>query len=91
MHLGQGLVQQRLIAMLEEHDKPLDTIELTAGVYQINPDKTGQINLSAAQLVAVRRALRGLADRGVISDLGRRGWHDGRQRWASVKVKERYH
>ena len=83
-------VQQRLIAILEEHDGPLDTIELAAGVYQINPDETGQTNLSAAQLVSVRRALRGLANRGVIGDLGRRGWHDGRQRWASVKVTERY-
>jgi hypothetical protein len=35
MHQGQSPVQRRLIAMLEEHDAPLDTFELAAGVYQV--------------------------------------------------------
>lgn len=89
MHQGQGAVQRRLIAILEENGKLLDTFELAAGAYRVEPDAAGQISLSAAQLVSVRRALRGLVNQGAIADLGRH-WHNGRQRWASLPAAKQY-
>jgi len=57
-------------------------------VYGVRPDRAGDVWLSDAQLSSTRRALGGLAKQGVVS--GRRGFHDGRQRWATAKVWAQY-
>jgi hypothetical protein len=75
--------------ILQERDGLLDTFEIAASAYGVVPDEEGTIGLSRAQVVAVRRALRGLSQKGIAVDMGRR-WHDGRRRWGSTKAAERY-
>lgn len=87
MSRGIGAIQRRLVETLEQHEGLLDTFELAAHAYGLNPDTA---LLEEAQLVAVRRALRGLARKGVIADLGRRGWSGGRRRWANLGAAARY-
>lgn len=78
MKRGQGYVQQTLLARIAaaDGDGLLDTFDLAAAVYDTN-------RLTEAQLVAVRRALKGLAKAGLIADLGKSGWQNGRSRWAT--------
>ena len=86
MSRGPGAIQRRLIEILGQHEKLLDTFELAARAYDLDSVDA----LSEAQLVAVRRGLRGLARKGAIADLGRH-WRNGRQHWASVEAAARYH
>ena len=86
MSRGLGAIQRRLVEILERHDGLLDTFELAAHAYDLTPSEV----LSEAELVSVRRALRGLVRKGMIADLGRRGRRDGRQRWASLAAEARY-
>jgi hypothetical protein len=79
---GHGRIQRRLLEILE-HATQADTFTLASAVYDIKPND-GVKMISEAQLVAVRRALAGLAKEGKVFDCGRR-FRDGRRRWSNVR------
>jgi hypothetical protein len=86
MSRGLGKLQRDLLAILEENDKSIDTITLTALAYQDNPEAVVyEDRVTDAQHAAVRRALRNLHKRGLVVDLTRHT-RDGRRYWASLKV-----
>ena len=83
MSKGPGKVQRAILELFErEPDSMLDSIEIAARIHAQNP-------VPQSQMVSTRRALRGLADRGMIVDMGR-GWHGGRRRWATAAKAEAY-
>jgi hypothetical protein len=84
MSRGRGKVQRRLLDILNADDRAFETFELTAQVFGVAPDERGQILVTDAQLVAVRRALQRLACERVIRSFGR-GFRDGRRRWANLR------
>ena len=90
MSRGPGAVQRRLLDLLEGQDRLIDTIELAALAFNVQPNEAGQSVVADAQVVSVRRALGKLAKEGKVVDLGRH-WRDGRRRWASPVAAERYH
>ena len=89
MSRGPGKLQRRLLAILEEDEGLIDTYELTARAFDYEPDETGQIMLSDARLVSVRRALSGLVRTGKLHDLGRH-WRRGRKHWGNERTALRY-
>jgi hypothetical protein len=76
-------IQRRLLAIFRGANKALDTFQLAAWVYCTESDANTDAVLTAAQLSAMRRALRGLADRGVC---GVGGQQNGRQLWARPHI-----
>jgi hypothetical protein len=68
--------------LLEQQDGTLPSIEIAGMVFET-------YEVSDAQDVAVRRALRKLRDAGRIVDLGR-GFRMGRRHWATPERAERY-
>lgn len=83
MSRGHGKVQQRLLDILNGDDRAFETFELTARVFDVSSNEDGEILVTDAQLVAVRRALQRLACERVIRSFGR-GFGDGRRRWANL-------
>jgi hypothetical protein len=81
MSKGPGWLQRRLMEELQNSDKPRDTMDLAAAVFE-------QSYPSDAQHKSVHRALRKLADTGVIACLDKRTRWNTRQ-WASPEVHER--
>jgi len=88
MSRGPGNARRVLLAIFADNPKPLSSYDLAERVYGVRPDCAGDVWLSDAQLSSTRHALGGLAKQGVVS--GRRGFHDGRQRWATAKVWAQY-
>jgi hypothetical protein len=87
MSRGLGKLQRDLLAILEENDKSIDTITLTALAYQDNPEAVVyEDRVTDAQHATVRRALRNLHKRGLVVDLTRHT-RDGRRYWASLKSR----
>jgi hypothetical protein len=86
MSRGLGKLQRDLLENLEEGDKALDTITLTADAYRVEPDANGCRGVTDAQHAAVRRALCGLQKRGLVVDLMRCRHRDNRRYWAALKV-----
>ena len=86
MTRGLGKLQRDLLEILEESTEKLSTITLAAIAYRVQPDEIGFRGINDAQHVAVRRALRGLYKRGLVTELGRRRHRDNRRYWASLKV-----
>jgi hypothetical protein len=86
MSRGLGKLQRDLLENLEEGDKALDTITLTADAYRVEPDANGCRGVTDAQHAAVRRALCGLQKRGLVVDLMRCRHRDNRRYWASLKT-----
>lgn len=83
MSKGPGKVQQAIIELFEsEPDGMFDSIEIAARIHDLNP-------VSESQAVSTRRALRGLAERGVVVDMGH-GWRGGRKKWATPKKAAAY-
>ena len=79
---GGGNIQRRVLAIFERGAGGLfSTFDLAIKVYDVRRDADGDYPLTDAQQSSVRRALRALAKRGMVS--GRRGWHDQRERWAT--------
>jgi hypothetical protein len=78
-----------LLETLNTEDGLFDTFELAARAFDVQPDNAGQLLVTEAQLVSVRRALRKLAKTTAIYDLSRH-WPDGRQRWAGERLGLRY-
>jgi hypothetical protein len=81
---GPVHIQRRLLAIFRGANRALDTFELAAWVYCIEPDASGNTLVTAAQLSSVRRALIRLSDKGLLC--GVRGPHDGRQLWARPHI-----
>jgi len=82
MSRGLGKVQRMCLDVLTQDGKMLDSIEITGRAldkYEIND----------SEHVSFRRALRKLADRGLVVDMGR-SFHDRRRRWALPDVAKRY-
>jgi hypothetical protein len=76
MSKGPGKIQRAILELFElEPENMMDSIEIAARVFDQNP--VGQ-----SETVSTRRALRGLADRGLLVDMGRH-WRFGRRRWAT--------
>lgn len=82
MGRGLGIVQKKILDALATRGGLMDSIEIAAIAL-------GKDQISDSEHVSFRRALRNLADKGKIIDLGR-GWTDGRKRWATPKVAEAY-
>lgn len=83
MSKGHGRVQRRLLEILNSEDRVCETFALTALVFEALPGPEGATLLTAAQVVATRRALRKLADDRRIFDMGYLG---RRKVWASERV-----
>ena len=71
-------MQQRALAAVTACTMPTDSITLAAAVFGHDP-------VTQAEATSVRRALRRLADQGLVADCG---WHytDHRRRWAMPAV-----
>ena len=82
MSRGTGRIQQELLAILDRHSGALDTFDLAAKAYALQPGKDGVIELTDAHLVSARRALQGLARADKIYRLGR----GKRLLWSNVRV-----
>jgi hypothetical protein len=81
MSRGMGWIERTILEIFAVEPGPLSAFELAARLFDEAPvDSDGFRLLDRAQLVSVRRALLSLARKGHLS--GRRGYHDGRQRWA---------
>ena len=89
MSRGAGVVQRRLMEILAGTDDHLSTFELAARVY--HPGEQGRVGLSDAEVVAVRRALGGLAEQGKIGRIGRiYRAEPGRHFWANIDSVRRH-
>jgi hypothetical protein len=84
MSRGHGRIQRDIIANLEKRDKLVDTFDLAADVFQLQPDSDGRILLNDAQLVSIRRALVKLAGNGIIFKVMR--GHNKRAYWANERL-----
>ena len=83
MSKGPGKVQRAILELFEsEPDIMRDSIEIAAHVFDRNP-------VPQSEVVSTRRALRGLAARGLIVDMGRH-WHINRRRWATPEKADRH-
>jgi hypothetical protein len=90
MARGHGAVQRRLLDALTQQDRLIDTIELAAFVFDVQPNDAGQCLVNEAQVVSVRRALGKFAKEGKAIDCGR-NWRSGRRCWASPPVAKAYY
>ena len=77
-----SMIQSRLLLIFEYDAGPLSTFDLTAMVYDVQPDGDGGYSLTDAQLSSVRHALGSLAKSGALC--GRRGWDGRGHRWATA-------
>ncbi|MGY3614843.1 hypothetical protein [Bradyrhizobium sp. USDA 10063] len=84
MSRGNGRIQRDLVAALESRDKLVDTFQLTAEVYRLEPNDEGVIMLNDAMLVSVRRALVKLAAERKIFKVMR--GHNKRAYWANERL-----
>lgn len=82
MSRGLGKVQRMCLDVLTEQEKMLDSIEIAGRAL----DKEA---INDSEHVSFRRALRKLADRGLVVDMGR-GFRDGRRCWALPDAAKRY-
>jgi hypothetical protein len=90
MSRGHGAIQRRLLDVLSDQDRLIDTIELAALTFEVQPNDAGQCVVNDAQIASVRRALGRLKREGKVIDLGR-NWRHGRRCWASPAAAERYY
>lgn len=86
MSRGPGKLQRAILDFFEnpppgQDDMP-DSITLAGILHNVNP-------VPESAVVSTRRALRGLAERGLIVDMGR-GWRYGRRRWATPERAAKY-
>lgn len=82
MSRGLGKVQQLCLSALAEQGGMLDSIEIIGRALHKEV-------INDTEHASFRRALRKLAQRGKVVDMGR-GFHDGRRRWALPDAAKRY-
>ena len=66
MSKGLGITQRKVLALLQRQTRAVDPFALAGDVYRVRRGKGGVRRLTDAQLVAVRRALRGLEKTGKV-------------------------
>jgi hypothetical protein len=84
MSRGLGRIQRDIVANLENKTKEVDTFDLAAEIYGLEPDSENRIILNDAQLVSIRRALVNLAAAGKIFKVWR--GHNKRAYWANERL-----
>lgn len=82
MSRGLGKVQRMCLDVLDKQESTLDSIEIAGRALD-------KCEINDSEHVSFRRALRKLADRGLVVDMGR-GFRDGRRHWALPDVARRY-
>ncbi len=83
MSKGPGQVQRSILAVFDAApDDWLYCIEIAGRALE-------KRTIAESEASSYRRALRKLADAGVIVDMGRK-WHDGRRHYALPAAAERY-
>jgi hypothetical protein len=90
MSRGPGIIQRRILAILAEQDRLIDTIELAALVFDVQPNDAGQRLVSESQVVSIRRVLGKFAKKGEAIDCGR-NWRSERRYWASPSAAKAYY
>ncbi|MBR1237732.1 hypothetical protein [Bradyrhizobium sp. AUGA SZCCT0182] len=88
MSRGLGRIQREVLALIaarriRDKECDLDTYQLTRLVYDVKPDENDFHRLTDAQVVAVRRALRGLERAGMVARLYRTS--QNREVWATAE------
>jgi hypothetical protein len=88
MSRGYRHLQRTLLAVLDASDDHLDTSELTARAFALEPDAAGRILINPALVSAVRRALLSLVRAGLVARAidHRNSQHDHRARWISARI-----
>jgi hypothetical protein len=84
MSRGLGRIQRDIVANLENKTKLVDTFDLAAEIYGLEPDSDNRIILNDAQLVSIRRALVKLSASGKIFKVMR--GHNKRAYWANERL-----
>jgi hypothetical protein len=85
-----------LLAVLYKTDDDLNTFELAAAAFELQPDSTGRVGISPAQIGTVRRALGKLAREGLVVPVGSsktqpgRGRRDRGAHWISARALPAY-
>lgn len=79
----RGRIQRSCVQTLSDANEYLDSIEIAGRVFD-------KMQITEAEHVSVRRALRLLCERKLLIDMGR-GWRDGRKRWATPDVAQAYY
>lgn len=83
MSRGPGIVERSILRVFgSDPDAILDSMEIAGRAL-------GKRGITEAEASSYRRALRRLARRGTIADLGR-GWRSGRRHYALPACAERY-
>jgi hypothetical protein len=72
MSKGYGQIQRKVLAELAARPDAIELFDLAATVYAVKPNKDGMHLVNDAQLVSVRRALRGLEKAGKAYRIARR-------------------
>jgi hypothetical protein len=84
MGRGHGAMQRAILAVFEQHpDEILDAVEIAARAVGTNR----VINAGAP---LYRRALSDLVREGMLEDMGRQGWRNGRRRYATPLKAQQY-
>jgi hypothetical protein len=81
MSRGHGRIQRDIVAEIENCTDLVDTFELAANIYRVEPNGDGLRILNDAQLVSVRRALVKLAAAGKVFKIMR--GHNKRAYWGN--------
>jgi hypothetical protein len=89
MSRGRGSLQRRLLAVLSEALRSVDTFELAALAYELEPDANGHIEVTDSQLASVKRALASLARDGAVVPLFRKH-PTGRKAWTTPEHAAAY-
>ena len=96
MSRGHGRIERALLADLYATDDDFDAFELAVAAFELQPDNTGRVGISPAQIGTVRRALGKLAREGLVVPVGSsktqpgRGWRDRRAHWISARALPAY-
>ncbi len=84
MSRGHGQTQRAILRVFEATpDELLDSIEIAGRAL-------GKTEITDSEASSYRRALRKLAQAGILVDMGRRLWRTGRRRYALPEAAERY-
>ena len=81
MSRGIGKLQADILRVIGD-GKLHDAVDMAC-------ELAGRMECSISEVVSVRRALRSLAARGDVVDLGH-GWRNGRKRWSNPAAAEAY-
>jgi hypothetical protein len=87
MSKGHGKLQRRLLEILNTEARVFETFELVARAFDVPVGAQGVTLVTAAQIVAARRALQKLAGEGAVFDLGYSG---RRKAWANERLGLRH-